>query len=148
MQPKLVQYAAEAQRPLDVVIASEQSLPEGVGAGRVYINVFLDTAEVRALADDHEIEIASRSSLVADGRACEGYSFGTQSERALEECLGSLPLRACLELGCSAAILLQSCSPFNIDDSLGRHTCCGHGVDSSGVSVALAPSSSSSPSSP
>jgi hypothetical protein len=38
----VVQDAAEAQRPLDVVIAGEQSLPERTCTGRVHIDVFPD----------------------------------------------------------------------------------------------------------
>ena len=64
----VVQYAAKAQRPLDIIIAGAQSLPERFCAGRVHVDVFPDTAEFGAPTDDHEIEIA-RSTFADRGRS-------------------------------------------------------------------------------
>ncbi|MGH2903506.1 MAG: hypothetical protein ACRDK7_07995 [Solirubrobacteraceae bacterium] len=51
----VVEDASEAERPLYVIVAGDESLPKRFWAGRVQVNVLLDIADVRALTHDHQI---------------------------------------------------------------------------------------------
>jgi hypothetical protein len=119
--PFVVQDAAKAQRPLDVVVAGDESIPECCCAGRVHVDVLMNAAEVRSLANDHEIQIAHRRSAGADGRAGECDCLGAQSKRTLEDRLGGLSLGGRLQRDSAAAILAYPCAPVSIGGNRGRY---------------------------
>src|ERR1700677_2238709 len=90
--PIVVQYASEAKRPLDVVIAVNEPLPKSLCVGCVHVDVFIDPAKAGPLADDHEIQIAARRTSSTHCGAGQHHRLRAHSERTLEDCRGSLPL--------------------------------------------------------
>jgi hypothetical protein len=108
-----MQHASEAKRPLDVVIAGNEPRPKGLCGYCVHIDVFLDTANARPLADDHEIQISDRRPSSTNSGTGKHHRLRAYSESPLEDRLGGLLLGRFLQRERPLTILSQSRGPGN-----------------------------------